>query len=1168
MSINFPNSPSNGQQITSSGKTYTYNSSKAAWKANLAGGFDSGQVVNILNQNAIDSAVVNSVVSNSSEILDSSQVVSLISTNSNKVYTVATMGALGALTGMATGDQALVTSTNKLFMYNSTGWYLIATITNGAPSAITGVDSAYTLAQDGTATVINAIATDPEGVPLSWSSSTSGLGNIATITQGTGDSSNYFTVTPSTSDSNVGTFTLTIAATDNVNGAVNFPASFTLSFVADWTTTAQQQKLTASDAGSNDTNGSAVDIKGDRAITSAAGEKAAYVWKRSATTTVGSLSNAVYVHKSPLTYQAGMSGDANANAPYGLALKPDGTKAYIADANSKLIYQYSLSTPYVVTDASMSYDSVSFNLQTSMSSSMTPASMFLKPDGTKMYVLNGAEDIVYEYDLSTAFDLSTISYNNKNLTITSVEKFPESIFFKPDGTKLYVAGTFNDSVRMMDLSTAWDVSTATYNSANTFSVSSQDAEPAHVIFNSSGTKMYLLGGYTNAIYSYTLSTAWDVTTASYDSQSYSIASGTDVSDTGARSIAISGDSDGNKLFSIGNSRDELYRIDLPLDYWSQEAKLDRSSDGGQLYGAVAMSTDNNYVILGSPAYGGSSKGAGIVYVRSGTSWTFQAALVPSDVAANDEAGLDVSISSDGTYATVGAQNENSGQGAAYVFIRSGTSWTQQQKITEPTRENTARFGAAAKLNDAGDVLMCSSPLSDEAVSNAGAAFIFTRSGTTWSYSTYVAGSDAGGSDYAGGTGSGINQQNASDINEDGDLIVLGAYGHNTGGVGNSGAAYIFKKGSTHYDIAGATFTAAEYVHANFTNCTAITFNGDGTKIFAAGGGYDRIASYTLTTAYDISTASYDSNPLVTSSYEGNPNGLQFNADGTKLFFCGSAANRIFVYNLTTGYDLSTASIGNSGNGVSFASQDTNTRDMKFKPDGTVLYVVGQQYDKVYQYSLSTAFDITTISYASKSFSVTSQESTPEGIDFTPDGTKMFIIGEQYNDVFQYNLSTAWDVSTASYANISYDLGSRQAQSSAVIFNPNGTKMFTAGRSADNINEFDTSAKSYSQVTKLTPPSNVLNQDFGETVAISGNTVAIGFQSAGGGGANAVSLVYDTSDESTWTLRKTFAGSDVAANYAYGFSIAIDETNKSIIVGSPGVVNQTPSPGAAYVFTAS
>ena len=792
MSINFPNSPSNGQQITSSGKTYTYNSSKAAWKANLAGGFDSGQVVNILNQNAIDSAVVNSVVSNSSEILDSSQVVSLISTNSNKVYTVANLTALGALTGMATGDQALVTSTNKLFMYNSTGWYLIATITNEAPSAITGVDSAYTLAQDGTATVINAIATDPEGVPLSWSSSTSGLGNIATITQGTGDSSNYFTVTPSTSDSNVGTFTLTIAATDNVNGAVNFPASFTLSFAADWTTTAQQQKLTASDAGTYDYFGISVDIQGDYAIAGARGEKAAYVFKRSATATVGSLSNASYVHKSPLTYQAGMTGIASANAPYGLALKPDGTKVYIADANSKLIYQYSLSTPYVVTDASMSYDSVSFNLQTSMSSSMTPASMFLKPDGTKMYVLNGALDIVYEYDLSTAYDLSTISYNNKNLTISSVEGFPESIFFKPDGTKLYVAGTQNDSVRMMDLSTAWDVSTATYNSANTFSVSSQDGEPNHAIFNSSGTKMYVLGGATNAIYSYTLSTAWDVTTASYDSQSYSIASGTDVSDTGARSIAISGDSDGNKLFSIGNSRDELYRIDLPLDYWTQEAKLTTSSNPTNFGVEVAISEDTNYAIVGYRA----GAGGGVVFVRSGTSWSQQAILTDSNAGSTGEWER-VHISGDGTYAVLcNISSSPNGRGEATIFVRSGTSWSQQQQLLGAATNDY--FGSAGpSFSNDGTKLVIGASM--EGSDNNGAVYVFTRSGTTWSQQAKLVASDAGGSDYMTGGYKG------SEINSDGTLIVAGAYGHNTGSVGNSGAVYVFKySGSSWSQVAKIT----------------------------------------------------------------------------------------------------------------------------------------------------------------------------------------------------------------------------------------------------------------------------------------------------------------------------------------------------------------------------
>ena len=166
---------------------------KTSWLANAIPPFDSAGITNIKTQNTLDSAGINTVISSSSDVLDSATVISLVSTNSNKTNTVADMTALGALSGMTTGDQALVTGTSKLFMYNGTGWYLIATITNASPSAITGVDSNYTLATDGTAIVINAIATDPEGLPLTWSSSTSGLSDIATITQGTGDSSNYFT---------------------------------------------------------------------------------------------------------------------------------------------------------------------------------------------------------------------------------------------------------------------------------------------------------------------------------------------------------------------------------------------------------------------------------------------------------------------------------------------------------------------------------------------------------------------------------------------------------------------------------------------------------------------------------------------------------------------------------------------------------------------------------------------------------------------------------------------------------------------------------------------------------------------------------------------------------------------------------------------------------------
>ena len=105
---------------------------------------------------------------------------------------------------------------------------------------------------------------------LHGSSSDSGLSDIATITQGTGDSSNYFTITPASSDSTSGgTFTLTIAATDGVNGAVNWPIGFTLAFAADWSSATQQAKIVSATLASQSRYGNGVAIDGDYAVVGA-----------------------------------------------------------------------------------------------------------------------------------------------------------------------------------------------------------------------------------------------------------------------------------------------------------------------------------------------------------------------------------------------------------------------------------------------------------------------------------------------------------------------------------------------------------------------------------------------------------------------------------------------------------------------------------------------------------------------------------------------------------------------------------------------------------------------------------------------------------------------------------------------------------------------------------
>ena len=149
------------------------------------------------------------------------------SVGSDEVYILADMPALVAKTGMSSGDKAYLTSNDNLYLYTGTGWYLIASVQNNAPSAITNVNSSYNLSDDGTPTVITAAATDPEGFPLTWSYAvTSGSLGATTISH----TDNVFTITPSTNSNDNGYFTLTISATDGANGAVNTITSMLLQF--------------------------------------------------------------------------------------------------------------------------------------------------------------------------------------------------------------------------------------------------------------------------------------------------------------------------------------------------------------------------------------------------------------------------------------------------------------------------------------------------------------------------------------------------------------------------------------------------------------------------------------------------------------------------------------------------------------------------------------------------------------------------------------------------------------------------------------------------------------------------------------------------------------------------------------------------------------------------
>jgi hypothetical protein len=157
-------------------------------------------------------------------------------------------------------------------------------------------------------------------------------------------------------------------------------------------------------------------------------------------------------------------------------------------------------------------DSVYLQSKSITSQDLSPQGLFFKDDGTKMYFVGATNDSVYEYDLSTAWDVSTATYL-QSFSVSAQDTVPTDIFFKPDGLKMYIVGNSNNSVYEYDLSSAWNISTATY--LQSFSVNAQETNPLGLFFKPDGLKMYICGDATNDIFEYNLSSAWNVSTASY-----------------------------------------------------------------------------------------------------------------------------------------------------------------------------------------------------------------------------------------------------------------------------------------------------------------------------------------------------------------------------------------------------------------------------------------------------------------------------------------------------------------------------------------------------------------------------------------------------------------------------------------------------------------------------
>jgi DNA-binding beta-propeller fold protein YncE len=258
--------------------------------------------------------------------------------------------------------------------------------------------------------------------------------------------------------------------------------------------------------------------------------------------------------------------------------------------------------------------------------------------------------------------------------------------------------------------------------------------------------------------------------------------------------------------------------------------------------------------------------------------------------------------------------------------------------------------------------------------------------------------------------------------------------------------------STPFDLSTASYDSVSFsVASQDTSPYGIAFNSDGSKMYMLGRDNDSVFQYTLSTPDDLSTASYDSVSFSVAGQDATPFGIAFNNDGSKMYILGFSNDTVFQYTLSTPFDLSTASYDNVS--FSVAGQETQPFDIAFNNDGSKMYMVGLTYDSVFQYTLSTPFDLSTASYDSVSFSVNAQDTQPYGIAFNTDGSKMYMVGAANDSVHQYTLSTPFDLSTISYDSVSFDVSGQDTNPYGIAFNSDGSKMYMMGSVNDSVFQY-------------------------------------------------------------------------------------------------------------------
>lgn len=599
-------------------------------------------------------------------------------------------------------------------------------------------------------------------------------------------------------------------------------------------------------------------------------------------------------------------------------------------------------------------------------------------------------------------------------------------------------------------------------------------------------------------------------------------------DAFGRTIAIDGDT-----AVIAATLDDEWSTDSGAIYifryngtaWVQEMKwvggegtANRTEDHDQFGWSVAI--DGDTVVVGAPYHPVGDNGVAYTFFRTGSVWTEQTVLLPADPGGGDQFGYSVDVSGDtiivGAPLNEDIVNTNANVGAAYIFTRSGSSWTQQAKLLAGDAANGDEFGHSVGLE--GDTALVGSWRDDDGGTNTGSVYVFTRSGTVWTQQTKFTASDRAAADTFGNA-----------LSLDGNTAVIGSVGDDD--PNNSGAAYVFQgSGSSWaqqaklkasdaagFDQAGSTVSISgdRVVVGAFGDDTAAGANAGSVYVFERSGiSWSQVAK--ITPADAAATDEFGTGAAVsgTTIIAGAPFGDEDN---------GTDSGAAYVY---------------QGGGASWAEQ-TKLKGINLQLNDNFGYAVAIDGDTA----------VVTLPYDDDSYEETGAAFIFERVGGVwQQAAKVRGADTEYQD--EFGCAAAIDGNTIA-------IGARRAQVGNV-----------SGAFSGAVYIFVNSGSGWTQQAKLTPVDAAGGDIFGCALALSGDTLlATSAQDDDFGSSSGSAYIFQRSG-TTWSQQAKLLPGDGAAGEQFGYRAALSEDGNTAVIGVPFEDGVAADSGAVYVFQQS